>query len=60
MSDERSLSIGVDIGGTTIKSGVVDIAKGKVLKTTITDTPRAASIDIAKLVARQVNVLLHS
>lgn len=60
MSDERSLSIGVDIGGTTIKSGVVDIAKGKVLKTTVTDTPKASSIDIAKLVARQVNILLHS
>ncbi len=60
MSAERSLSIGVDIGGTTIKSGVVDISKGKVLKTTVTDTPIASSLDIAKLVARQVNILLHS
>jgi glucokinase len=60
VSPERQLSIGVDIGGTTIKSGVVDTAKGKVLKTTIADTPRANSKDIAKLVARQINILLHS
>jgi glucokinase len=60
VSEERRLSIGVDIGGTTIKSGVVDTAKGKVVKTITTDTPRATSIDIAKLVSRQVNVLLHS
>lgn len=60
MSTTTRCSIGVDIGGTTIKSGVVDISTGKVLKSISVDTPNATSKDIAKLVARQVNILLHS
>ena len=57
---EKRLVIGVDIGGTIIKCGVVDPAKGKVLKEISTATPNANSHDIAKLVARQVNILSHS
>ncbi len=64
MSEEvvptNHLVIGVDIGGTIIKCGVVDLKKGKVLKEISTPTPNATAKDIAKLVARQVNILSHS
>jgi glucokinase len=52
--------IGVDIGGTTIKSGVVDTEKGTVLAHQSVDTPNATSQEIAKLVASQARILLTS
>jgi glucokinase len=54
-----SLSIGVDIGGTTIKLGVVDLIKGKILRETSFKTPNATARDTASLLARHVNVLIH-
>jgi glucokinase len=52
--------IGVDIGGTSIKFAVVDLEKGKVLKETSCSTPNGSADEIASLVARHTNVLLHS
>src|SRR5438477_12769431 len=54
-----SLAIGVDIGGTSIKLGVVDTAKGKVLRETSFKTPNATARDTADILARHVNVLIH-
>lgn len=68
MSDEEleptppapNLAIGVDIGGTSIKFAVVDLDKGKTLKDTSCPTPNARADEIAGLVGRYVNVLVHS
>jgi len=54
-----TLAVGVDIGGTTIKLGVVDISKGKVLRETSFTTPNATARDTAAMLARHVNVLIH-
>ena len=52
--------IGVDIGGTSIKFAVVDITNGKVLKETSCPTPNGTAKEVAALVARYANVLIHS
>jgi glucokinase len=56
----QNLAIGVDIGGTSIKFAVVDLDKGKTLKDTSCPTPNAPADEIAALVARYINVLVHS
>ncbi len=53
------LAIGVDVGGTSIKLGVVDLIKGKVLRETSFTTPNATARDTAALLARHINVLIH-
>jgi glucokinase len=60
MSEPNAQAIGVDVGGTSIKVAVVDLEKGKVLKETSAPTPNGTSDEIAALVARQCNVLIHS
>src|ERR1043165_128261 len=60
MSEPNAQAIGVDVGGTSIKFAVVDLEKGKVLKETSCPTPNASSDEIAALVARHCNVLVHS
>jgi glucokinase len=52
--------IGVDIGGTSIKFGVVDTTNGKVLKEASCPTPNGTAKEVAALVARYANVLIHS
>ena len=54
-----SLSIGVDVGGTTIKLGVVDLAKGKILRESSFTTPNATARDTAGMLARHINILIH-
>lgn len=56
----QGLRIGVDIGGTTIKSGVVDVKQGTIFEYLSVDTPNATSQEIARLVASQVRILLKS
>lgn len=53
------LVIGVDIGGTSIKLGAVNLEKGKVLRESSFTTPNATARDTATLIARHVNVLIH-
>ena len=59
MSEAPNLAIGVDIGGTSIKFAVVDLEKGKVLKETSCTTPNVSANDIASLVVKNINVLIH-
>jgi glucokinase len=54
-----SQAIGVDIGGTSIKLGVVDLEKGKILRETSFKTPNASAKETAEILARHVNVLIH-
>ena len=54
-----TLAVGVDIGGTTIKLGVVDLGKGKILRETSFTTPNATARDTAAILARHVHVLIH-
>jgi glucokinase len=56
---QPDLAIGVDIGGTSIKLGVVDLAKGKVLRETSFKTPNVTARETADMLARHVNVLIH-
>lgn len=51
--------IGVDIGGTTIKLGVVELAKGKILRETSFPTPNLTSRETAHVLAKYVNILIH-
>ncbi|MEI8135278.1 MAG: ROK family protein [bacterium] len=53
------IAIGVDIGGTSIKLGVIDTIKGKILRETSFKTPNATARETAELLARHVNVLIH-
>jgi glucokinase len=53
------LAIGIDIGGTTTKLGVVDLLKGKILRETSFRTPNVTARELASMLARQINVLIH-
>lgn len=53
------LAIGIDIGGTSIKLGVVNLDKGKILRESFFTTPNATAGDTAAILARHVNVLIH-
>ncbi|MDP4219158.1 MAG: ROK family protein [Bacteroidota bacterium] len=58
-SPKPDLAIGVDIGGTSTKLGVVDLSKGKILRETSFTTPNSTALDMAALLARHINVLIH-
>ncbi|HYM19979.1 MAG TPA: ROK family protein [Candidatus Kapabacteria bacterium] len=53
-------AIGIDIGGTTIKLAVVNLSNGKILKELSYPTPNVSAKEVAALVARYANVLIHS
>ncbi len=53
------LAIGIDIGGTSVKLGVVDLLKGKILRETSFKTPDVTAKDMAALLARHIHVLIH-
>ena len=55
----ETLAIGVDIGGTTIKLGAVDVVKGKILRESSFTTPNATARETAGMLARHINVLIH-
>src|SRR5947209_2857787 len=57
---QSALAIGVDIGGTSIKLGVVDLLKGKILRETSFKTPNATARETAAMIAKHVNILVHS
>ena len=58
MADERRLAVGVDIGGSGIKAGVVDVAAGTLVSTRLRvptpqpSEPKAVVPAIARIVAR--------
>jgi len=56
---QPNLAVGVDIGGTSIKLGVVNLEKGKIIRETSFKTPNTTAIETAEILARHVNVLIH-
>jgi glucokinase len=56
---QPNLAIGVDIGGTSIKLGVVNLEKGKILRETSFKTPNTTAKETAEILARHVNILIH-
>jgi glucokinase len=48
------LLLGVDIGGTTVKLGVVDASKGSIVAESAFPTPQTGSRDVAKAIAERV------
>ncbi|MEP7235323.1 MAG: ROK family protein [Ignavibacteriota bacterium] len=53
------VSIGIDIGGTSVKLGAVDLAKGKILHESSFKTPNVTAEELAQILARHVHVLIH-
>src|SRR5690242_18282930 len=54
-----ALAIGVDIGGTSIKLGVVDLVKGKILRETSFKTPNVTARETASMIGKHINILIH-
>jgi glucokinase len=54
------LLLGVDIGGTTVKQGVIDAASGKIVLESSFPTPQTGSRDVAKAIAERVREIESS
>jgi glucokinase len=49
-----SLTIGIDIGGTTVKLGVIDASNGSIIAESAFPTPQKGSRDVARAIAAHV------
>jgi glucokinase len=52
--------LGIDIGGTTVKLGVIDAAIGKIVSESSFPTPQTGSRDVAKAIADRVREIKYS